>query len=146
MPLSVIRTLGLVGGLVAACALLAGCAGYSFPGGSSAGTGTVTGQVLAVPCAPVEKVGSPCQWRPVANSDVVFTSEASHDVVTTRTDSSGNYSVQLVGGKWDVAFKGVMRIISGPTSVTVEPGKTLVANYLVDSGIRVPAPAVVPSS
>lgn len=131
-------------GLVGAVVSLGACAGYSFPGGSSAGTGTITGQVLAVPCAPVEKIGSPCQGRPVANSDMVFTSTASHEAVTTRTDSTGNYSVQLAAGAWDVSFKGVMRLISGPKSVNVQAGKTVFANYVVDSGIRLPAAAASP--
>lgn len=132
-------------GLVAATTVLAACAGYSFPGGSSTGTGIVTGQVLAVPCAPVEKAGSPCQGRPVTNAEITFTSEATPDAVTTRTDSSGNYSVQLAGGKWDVSFKGVMRLMSGPKSVAVQPGKTVIANFLVDSGIRLPAVAAASS-
>ena len=136
-----LRFLVGLAGVVAATAVLAACAGYAFPGGSSTGTGTVTGQVLAVPCTPVEKAGSPCQGRPVTNADITFTSETTHDAVTTRTGSAGNYSVQLAGGTWDVSFKGVMRLISGPKSVAVQPGKAVVANYLVDSGIRLPAVA-----
>ena len=135
-----IRALLFLSALLAACALLAGCAGYQFPGGSATGTGTVTGQVLAAPCTPVEQAGAPCE-RPVANGDVTFTSEATHVVVVTRTDSSGDYSLQLAAGTWHVSFKGLMRVISGPNPVKVEAGKTVVANYLVDSGIRVPAPA-----
>ena len=129
-----------IGGL-GACALVSACSGYSFPGGLSTGTGTVTGQVLAVPCAPVEKVGSPCQGRPVAGAEIVFTSETAHVDVVTKTDSSGNYSVSLAAGTWEVSVRPVMRVISGPKTVVVEPEKTVIANYLVDSGIRVPAAA-----
>ena len=120
--------------------MLAACGNYHFPGGSSSGTGTVTGRVLAVPCAPVEKVDSPCQGRPVQNLDIIFTSDSSHDQVTARTDSAGQYSVQLAAGTWSVSFKnGIIRLIDGPKSVTVEAGGTVVANFLMDSGIRVPA-------
>ena len=134
------RHLAVAASIIGACALLAACGSYRFPGGSSPGTGTVTGQVLAVPCAPVEKVDSPCQGRPVPNLDIVFTSDSSHDQVTARTDSGGRYSVQLAAGTWTVSFKnGIIRLIDGPKSVTVEAGGTVVANFLMDSGIRVPA-------
>lgn len=140
------RSLRFLVALVAATTALAACAGYAFPGGfSSAGTGTVAGRVLAVPCAPIERAGTPCQGRPVTSADITFTSEATHDAVTTRTDSAGNYSVQLAGGAWGVSFKGVMRLISGPKSVVVQPGKTLIANFVVDSGIRLPAVAAASS-
>jgi len=139
------RRLTVAASIVGACALLAACGNYHFPGGSSAGSGTVTGHVLAVPCAPVEKVESPCQGRPVPNLDIVFTSDSSHDQVTAKTDSGGQFSVQLAAGSWSVSFKnGIMRLIDGPKSVTVEPGGTVVANFLMDSGIRVPAEAPSP--
>jgi len=48
--------------------------------------------------------------------------------------------LELHGGKWAVAIKGYMRVISGPATVTVEAGGSVVANYVVDSGIRVPVP------
>ena len=134
------RHLAVAASIIGACALLTACGNYRFPGGSSSGTGTVTGQVLAVPCAPVEKVDSPCQGRPVPNLDIIFTSDSSHEQVTTRTDSGGQYSVQLAAGTWSVSFKnGIIRPIDGPKSVTVEAGGTVVANFLMDSGIRVPA-------
>jgi hypothetical protein len=37
-------------------------------------------------------------------------------------------------------MKTYMRVISGPPAVTVAAGSTVVANYVLDSGIRVPAP------
>jgi len=125
---------------LATCALLGACAGYRFPGGPAPGTGTVSGQVTAVPCAPVEKVDAPCQGRPAAKIALIFTSP-SDDQEIAQTDSAGNYAVELKAGKWTVAVKGYMRVISGPSTVTVEAGGSVVANYVVDSGIRLPAPA-----
>ena len=58
----------------------------------------------------------------------------------TLTDSSGYYTVQLASGTWTVHLKTYMRIISGPTEVTVTAGATTTADYILDSGIRVPAP------
>jgi hypothetical protein len=100
----------------------------------------VSGQVLAVPCAPVVNPNSPCAGRPVPNLEVVFTS-SSGQVATAKTDSSGDYSVELAPGTWTVTLKSYMRVISGPKSVTVQAGGSVVAHYLVDSGIRLPAPA-----
>ncbi len=105
-----------------------------------AGTGTVSGQVTVVPCAPVEQAGSPCQGRPAANVALIFTSSGNEQVVA-QTDSAGSYAVDLKAGKWAVTIKGYMRVISGPSTVTVEAGANVVANYVLDSGIRLPAPA-----
>jgi hypothetical protein len=125
---------------LATCALLGACAGYRFPGGPPPGTGMVSGQVTVVPCAPVEKADARCQGKPASSIALIFTS-SSHEQVVAQTDSAGNYSVELKAGKWAVAIKGYMRVISGPSTVTVEAGGSVVANYVVDSGIRVPVPA-----
>ena len=117
------------------------CGGYRFPGGPSPATGTITGQVLSTPCSPVVRPGNPCADRPVANLTLSF-SGAQSAVWTTVTDSQGNYSIQLATGVWRVSFKTSFgRILSGPPTVTVEAGATVIANYIIDSGIRVPAPA-----
>ena len=105
-----------------------------------AGTGTVSGQVTVVPCAPVEQAGSPCQGRPAAKVALIFTSSGDEQVIA-QTDSAGDYAVDLKAGKWAVTIKGYMRVVSGPSTVTVEAGESVVANYVLDSGIRLPAPA-----
>ena len=143
----VMSRFGAAAGTLAACALLAACGSYHFPGGSTTGSGTVTGQVLAVPCAPVERVDSPCAGRPVSGLAIIFTSDATGEQKTATTDTSGNYALELAAGSWSVSFKGgIMRVISGPKSITVEAGKTVVANYLMDSGIRVPVEGASPPS
>src|SRR5712692_10923132 len=124
---------------LATCAMLGACAGYRFPGGSAPGTGTVSGQVTVVPCAPVEKADARCQGKPASSIALIFTSW-SHEQVVAQTDAAGNYSVELNAGKWAVAIKGYMHVISGPSTVTVEGGGSVVANYVVDSGIRLPVP------
>ena len=58
--------------------------------------------------------------------------------VGTTTDQKGFYSVALAAGSWKVSLKSYMRIISGPRVVTITAGSSVVANYVVDSGIRVP--------
>ena len=134
------RFLVVAAAALAAIAMLGSCGGYRFPGGSAGGTGTVSGQVLAVPCAPVVNPNSPCAGRPVPNLTLVFTS-AGGELVEAKTDSSGDYAVARAAGTWSVTLKSYMRVVSGPKSVTVVAGGSVVADYVVDSGIRVPAPA-----
>jgi hypothetical protein len=115
----------------------AACGVYRFPGASPSATGSVTGHVMAVPCSPVEAANQPtCTGRPVGGLEIDFTGNGA--AVSTRTDSSGAYSIELAAGTWKVSFKSFMRIISGPATVTVQAGSSVVADYLVDSGIRVP--------
>jgi hypothetical protein len=92
---------------------------------------------MAVPCSPIEVPDQPpCTGRPVSGLEIDFTGKGT--AVSTRTDSSGAYSVELAAGTWKVSFKSFLRIISGPATVTVQAGSNVVADYLIDSGIRVP--------
>jgi hypothetical protein len=45
-----------------------------------------------------------------------------------------------VPATYQVQFKSYMRIISGPRTVTVPFASAVVANYVLDVGIRVPQP------
>ena len=114
----------------------AACAAYHFPGGGHVETGTVSGKVTAVPCAPVEAGPSTCLARPVPGIEINFSAQGG--TVSTRTDGKGFYSIELAAGTWKVSFPGYARILSGPPAVTVKGGTTVVANYIVDSGIRYP--------
>jgi len=117
--------------------LIVACGAYRFPGQTPSGTGTVSGHVTVVPCSPVQAAKlPPCAGRPAAGLEIDFTGNGT--AVGTRTDSSGAYSVELPAGTWKVGFKSYMRIISGPPTVKVQAGSGVVADYVVDSGIRVP--------
>jgi hypothetical protein len=116
----------------------AACGAYRFPSAPVAADGTVSGQVMVVPCAPIapiEPAAQPCVSRPVSGLEIEFTGNGT--TVAAQTDAKGYYSVLLPAGTWKVSFKGYMRIMSGPTTVTVNAGSHVVANYVVDSGIRV---------
>jgi hypothetical protein len=126
----------LVAALVAATAA---CGAYSFPGSTQAETGTVSGTVTVVPCAPVEQAGQPCKGLIGTGLAVVFTSGS--NTAYAIVDSNGHYLAQLATGTWKVSFKGIARIISGPPTITVPAGGTVTADYVVDSGIRMPGPA-----
>jgi len=124
--------------LAALVLVTAACGAYHFPGGSTAGTGTVTGHVRALPCAPVQPAGKPCAARPVSGLEIDYTKgDATAKAVT---DDGGNYSVRLPAGAWTVHFKTYMRIVSGPTEVSIATGSTVTADYILDSGIRYPVP------
>jgi type 1 fimbria pilin len=113
----------------------AACGAYRFPGAGAAGTGTVSGQVTVVPCAPIEPTTQPCKIAPASGLEIDFGGAGT--TVTAHTDANGQYSVELPAGTWKVSFKGYLRIIKGPPMVTVNPGSNLVADFVVDSGIRV---------
>ena len=118
------------------------CGAYQFSGGPpspSPALGTVSGHVVAVPCAPVEQPGKACAGRPVPKLEidyVVGTRVASRAV----TDGGGSYVVGLEPGAYTVRMQTYMRVISGPLSLTVAAGSRMAANYILDSGIRVPVP------
>ena len=131
-----LRTVGPVALVMA----VAACGSYSFPAGSPRETGVVRGQVLAIPCAPVANPDNACAGRLMPGVLLTFT-PASGAVVQTTTDTRGDYVTELPVGTWTVSLKG-LRVIKGPSSVTILSGAPGVeADFVVDSGIRMPAPA-----
>jgi hypothetical protein len=117
--------------------LTAACGAYRFPGGPPPGMGTVTGMVTVMPCGPVEPAQpgiAPCKMKPAAGLEVDFSGDGI--VTSTRTDGDGRYTIQLAEGTYKVSVKNYMRVISGPPAVTVKAGQTVVADYVLDSGIR----------
>ena len=128
--------------LAAVVLCVSACGGYQFGGGQPSPTpalGTITGHVVAVPCAPVEQPGKTCAGRPVPNLEIDYLSGTSIEA-RTLTNASGSYAVALKPGTYAVRFKTYMRVISGPLTVTVAAGSSAMANYILDSGIRVPVP------
>ena len=128
--------------LVALLALTAACGAYQFPGPASSpspATATVTGRVLSVPCAPVEQPNNVCAGRPVPKLEIDYV-QGGGVAARTVTDGAGNYTVELQPGTYKVTLKTYMRVISGPLTLTVSAGSSVVANYLLDNGIRVPVP------
>ena len=118
------------------------CGAYQFPGEAPsppAAMGTVSGRVVAVPCAPVEQPGTSCAGRPVPNLELDYLSGGSA-AARAVTDASGRYVVKLDPGAYNVRMKTYMRVISGPLNLTVAAGTNVVADYVLDSGIRVPVP------
>jgi hypothetical protein len=129
--------LGTLVGAAAALVMAAACGAYTFPGSSSA-KGTVSGSVMVYPCAPVEQQDQPCNGRPGTGLQLIFTGNSGSQ--SAAVDANGHYSIELAAGTWKVSVKAIARIVSGPTTITVPGGGSVEADYLVDSGIRVPQP------
>jgi len=130
------------------------CGAYQFPGPGN-GSGTVSGQVISTPCGQAEPAIQPCMYpgpdsatacappnpnggacggKPMQGLQLYF--NKGDTTLTAKTDSNGYYSIALPSGTWSVNTRGIMRIISGPQVLDVKAGSTLVANYVVDTGIR----------
>jgi hypothetical protein len=122
-----------IGLLAAAVLFLGACGAPPFPGTQV--TGTVSGHVLGWPCAPVEIVGSPCPGRPMSGARIEFTRAGAGVAATAVSDAAGAYSVTLPPGTYGVAVKSV-RLVKGPTQVTVMPGLVTNADFIFDTGIR----------
>jgi hypothetical protein len=137
--------------LVVILVATAACGTYRFPGPGN-GSGTVSGQVIAALCGPVEPAaqkclpgpaadcmpnslnGRACGAWPVPGLELDF--KNGHTSLSAKTDSGGDYSIDLTSGTWTVNTKSYMSIISGPRTVVVGAGARIVANYVVDIGIR----------
>jgi len=128
--------------LAAMVLLTAACGAYHFPNGGQTGNGSVTGNVVEVPCAPVQSADSTCISRPAPHLEVDFTAGGSTQAAIT--DSNGAFAIELPAATYKVSLKSPTRVLSGPSSVTVAAGSAQVANYVVDSGIRIPISVPVP--
>jgi hypothetical protein len=139
----------LVGLLIATAA----CGGYRFPGPANE-TGTVHGLVTAsgcggpvqrdsrpcpatlVPCPPAASA-STCGQQPFSGLGLIFTNGNTSFVA--KTDSAGAYSINLPVGTWSVATAPIARIVSGPQTLEVKAGTSIVADFIVDTGMRAAA-------
>ena len=130
------RSLLLGAALLAAAA----CGGYQFPGQVPSPTpavGTVAGHVIAVPCGPIEPAAETCAGRSVPSLEIDFVGAACA-ACKAVTNAQGSYSTDLPAGDYLVKFKTYMRVISGPTKLTVAAGTKTRADYVLDTGIRAP--------
>jgi hypothetical protein len=102
------------------------------PDGSTGGScGTIP--VPGVMCPAPGPANYQCGPVPVPGLELDFASGST--TMSTTTDSNGNYSIELPVGSWNVSTKNYMQIISGPTTVTIAAGASVVANYTVWSRI-----------
>jgi hypothetical protein len=98
-------------------------------------TGNPCGTISApgVMCPAPGPANYPCGTAPMPGLELDFSSGST--TLSTTTDSSGNYTIDLPAGSWKVSIKNYMQIVRGPTTLTITAGSTIVANYTVWSGI-----------
>jgi carboxypeptidase family protein len=120
--------------IASAVVLLSGCGPHPVTVGTT--NGTVAGHVLAWPCAPVERAGSPCPGRPAAHIEVDLVAQPSGVTTRVSTDAAGAYSVEVPAGTYSVSLAGLRRLLHGPTTVAVRAGAVTTADFVFDSGIR----------
>ena len=134
LPLSVGLTVVLV-----MLFALAAC-GVSGPGGSSAGQGTLVGDVSAGPTCPVQSTDHPCPPKPIANARVTIETPSGGAVVATATtDAQGHFSVSLPPGDYRVRVEpgnGGLPRQDQPQNVTIRAGATTSVRIQLDTGIR----------
>lgn len=116
--------------------ILVGC-GLSGPG---AAHGTLTGDVVAGPTCPVERIGQSCPPAPVPNREIQILDTNGAVVATTKTDASGHFSVSLAPGAY-VLHVTIVRGQIGlsqvtPGEVTIVEGKSVYIKIELDTGIR----------
>ena len=119
--------------IAAASLLLAviACGRTSGPASSSGIFGTVT----AGPTCPVERVGSPCPPAPWVGT--VRATDDTGQGIETRTDATGNYTLTLEPGRYEV----VAVTDGGPPTgqlvmIDVPVGPPIRLDLTVDTGIR----------
>ena len=118
--------------VVAALMLVGACAAPPYPGTEA--MGTVTGRVLAWPCAPVEIAGSPCPGRPVPGVRIDFSRNGAM-MGQTVSDGAGFYSIQLPPGTYTAVLENA-GLVKTPYQVKVIGGQVTNQDLVFDSGIR----------
>jgi len=109
--------------------LLCGCAG------SGDAPGLVTGQVLAAPSCPVERVGQECPPRPVSGASVVAVDGTSVRG-STLTDSAGAFQLTLPYGHYEIRATNVGGYTSTDSAQVSISRVPVRITLLLDSGIR----------
>jgi hypothetical protein len=135
--------IALLAGLLIATAA---CGNYRYPAPVNE-TGTVHGQVTSSSCVgpcpanialcPPQPASPGCGQRPMVGLGLIFTK--GNISFVAKTDSAGAYSINLPVGTWSVTAATTARIISGPQTLEVKAGTSIVADFIVDTGIRAAA-------
>jgi hypothetical protein len=96
--------------------------------------GTLHGQVMRGPIAPVCRVGVPCE-APAAHTTIVFTRFGR--TASTATNANGYYWIRLKAGVYAVKTKrqSIGRGLE-PRTMRVLGGRDRRADFHIDTGIR----------
>jgi len=114
---------------------LAGCGTATSPA-ARAGSGTVTGRVLAAPGCPVERASSPCPDIPVAGAQVRAL-RGGKVVAAIRSRRGGAFQLRLDAGTYILTAVNADGYRSANRAViSVRPGQQVSVTLTADSGIR----------
>jgi hypothetical protein len=116
---------------LAAAVVLTGCGPFADSGSAV----VVTGQVLAAPSCPVERVGQPCPPRPVPDA-VVVALIGNEKQGETTSDQRGRFRLMLPSGRYTIRATnpgGYASTASAEVTVSTAPVQITLT---VDSGIR----------
>jgi len=128
--------------LLAVIAFTMGASGcLEHTNGGTAETGTLEGHLTIGPICPVERLNVTCPVPPeayAARKVVVTTGDGSSVVAVVALNETGYYHVSLNPGSYriDINHAGSYRSGDVPTTLTIEPGKTIVLDIRIDTGIR----------
>ena len=127
---------------------IAGCTRSGGPSASGGGQadgstepyGTLTGTITRGPMSPVSRPGAPSSPVPVAGAELKILDLKGTVVATARTDSGGNYRVNLPPGNYraerGTGFSGAARNL--PAIIAISPAGQTRLDIWVDTGIRGP--------
>jgi carboxypeptidase family protein len=98
--------------------------------------GTVSGQVLGVPCGGQSVPGKPCAGIPMADALVVLVAAGSGNTVTALTDANGSFTVSVPEGRYAASVMGRRFASTPPPPLSVTAGGHATITLVVDSGRR----------
>jgi hypothetical protein len=107
----------------------------ALPAAAASGSG-LFGMVRKGPVTPVCRAEVPCT-KPAAGVVLVFTS-SSGSTARVMTATDGSFRVVLAAGRYTVRVRSAARFGSSvkPGSATVEAGRFMRRNFMIDTGIR----------
>jgi hypothetical protein len=102
--------------------------------------GVISGDVVAGPTSPVERVGTPTATVPVTHRTVVIKAKDGSEATRATTDSQGHFSANVAPGDYIVQVAIVPGTVGmrqqTPGDVHVVAGQTTQITIQLDTGIR----------
>ena len=99
---------------------------------------TITGQVLAGPTCPVERIPPDpgCAPRPVSSALVLFTDTNEQEVARAVSDANGDFRLMLPRGTYTMVPQKVPGMLRTPSPSMIVVDGPVALTVLYDTGIR----------
>ncbi len=108
-------------------------------GAAKEGRGVVEGSVLKGPTSPMVQPGISSSANGVPGAQVDFATLGGRRVASVKTDSAGNFRVELPAGTYNITMPslyGAMFTKDLPAVVTIVAGQVQRLDIVLDTGIR----------